>query len=157
MPENLEEIVIYSEDYESLISNMLTNRMFQELTSLYDGTADRKFPSLNFSQPKSVFIVAWIQGQPIACGAVVPLCEEMGEIKRMFVESAWRGRGVAKAVLTDLERRAQIFGYRSLRVETGIRQPTAIRLYQSAGYQPIAAYGCYVGNPVSVCFEKQIK
>ncbi|MEH2062587.1 MAG: GNAT family N-acetyltransferase [Nostoc sp.] len=156
MSQNLDQLVISPEDYESLVSNILTNRMYQELTSLYGGTADGKFPPLDFSQPKSVFVIAWIQSQPIACGAVVPLAEEIGEIKRVFVESAWRGRGVAKIVLADLERRAQIFGYRSLRVETGIYQPPAIRLYKSAGYQPIAAYGCYVGNPVSVCFEKQI-
>ncbi|MEH1874465.1 GNAT family N-acetyltransferase [Nostoc sp.] len=156
MPENLDKLVIYPEDYESPVSNILINRMYQELTSLYGDTADGKFPPLDFSQPKSVFVIAWIQSQPIACGAVVPLAEEIGEIKRMFVESAWRGRGVAKIVLADLERRAEIFGYCSLRVETGIYQPTAIRLYESAGYQSIAAYGRYAKNPVSVCFEKQI-
>ncbi|MEH2322710.1 MAG: GNAT family N-acetyltransferase [Nostoc sp.] len=156
MPENLDKLLIYPENYESPVSNILINRMYQELTSLYGDTADGKFPPLDFSQPKSVFVIVWIQSQPIACGAVVPLAEEIGEIKRMFVESAWRGRGVAKIVLADLERRAQIFGYCSLRVETGIYQQPAIRLYESAGYQSIAAYGRYVRNPVSVCFEKQI-
>ncbi|MBD2516437.1 GNAT family N-acetyltransferase [Nostoc sp. FACHB-973] len=156
MLEHLDELVIYREDYESLEANILINRMYQELTLLYGGTADGKFPPLDFSLPGSVFVIGWIQRQAIACGAVVPLAQEIGEIKRLFVESPWRGRGVAKAVLADLERRAEIFGYRKLWVETGIYQPTAIRLYETAGYQHIAPYGHYVGNPVSICFEKQI-
>ncbi|MDZ8106125.1 MAG: GNAT family N-acetyltransferase [Nostoc sp. DedQUE12a] len=156
MLKKINELVISPQDYESLEANILINRMYQELTLLYGGTPDGKFPALDLSQSGSVFVIAWIQTQATACGAIIPLGEGIGEIKRLFVESAWRGRGVAKAVLADLERRAEIFGYRKLRVETGIYQPTAIRLYETAGYQHIAPYGRYVGDSLSVCFEKEI-
>ncbi len=152
----LNELVIVPEKPESDQAQSLMNRMYQELTPLYGGTAEGRFSQLDFRQGGSVFVIARIGDQPIACGALVWLEENVAEIKRMFVEPAWRGRGVARVVLADLERRARTFGYRKLRLETGIRQPTAIGLYESAGYQRIPPYGRHVGDLLSVCFEKEM-
>ena len=74
----------------------------------------------------------------------------------MFVRPEFRGRGVARRLLAALEAEAHRAGVRTLRLETGERQPEAIRLYESAGYRPIPPYGQFVGDPLSRCFEKNL-
>ena len=74
----------------------------------------------------------------------------------MFVQPEWRGRGVARQLLAALESQARNLGYAALRLETAPGQPEAIGLYRSAGYADIQPFGEYIGNPVSVCFEKRL-
>jgi putative acetyltransferase len=90
----------------------------------------------------------------VACGAVQTIDADTAEIKRMYVHPAHRGRGLARRMLGTLEELARLAGHRVLRVETGSYLPVAIQLYASSGYAEIPAYGEYVGNPYSVCFEK---
>jgi ribosomal protein S18 acetylase RimI-like enzyme len=80
----------------------------------------------------------------------------VGEVKRMYVAPAFRGRGIARALLRALEAAAGRLGVAVLRLETGTRQPEAIGLYEAAGYARIPAFGEYVGDPLSVCFEKRL-
>lgn len=98
-------------------------------------------------------------GDAIACGGLRPLSEHvMGpgviEVKRMYATPASRGTGVAVAVLRALEHEAAALGARRLVLETGTRQPDAIRFYQREGYQPIALFGAYEGSMESVCFSR---
>jgi GNAT superfamily N-acetyltransferase len=74
----------------------------------------------------------------------------------MYVRASARRRGVAAAVLAELERLATARGLTTLRLETGDRQPEAIALYESCGYRPIPAFGEYLGDPHSVCMEKRL-
>ena len=74
----------------------------------------------------------------------------------MYVEPWARRNGIGRGILAELEATAQRLGYRAVRLETGTRQQEAIRLYESAGYQPIAKYGEFSDNPVSICFEKRL-
>ena len=67
-----------------------------------------------------------------------------------------RGRGVGRAILESLEAFAKNFGYRSIRLETGLKQPEAIGLYDTAGYHRAPCYGPYRENSMSVCFEKKL-
>ena len=70
--------------------------------------------------------------------------------------AARRCKGIPRRILVELERHAQGFGYRSIRFETGVRQPEAQRLCGSLSYRRIAAFGPYIGNPTSVCYERVI-
>jgi putative acetyltransferase len=79
------------------------------------------------------------------------------EIKRMFVTPASRGKGVAAAVLAELEKWAAELSFSACLLETGKRQPEAIRLYTKNGYQPTPNYGQYTGIENSLCFRKEIK
>src|SRR5262249_55727197 len=92
----------------------------------------------------------------VGCGAVRPLEPGVGEVKRMFVLPEARGRGIARQILRSLEAAAGSLGFRVLRLETGQRQPEAIRLYQTAGYAEIPRFGEYADDPFSVCFEKRL-
>jgi putative acetyltransferase len=104
----------------------------------------------------AAFLVARCDGQPVGCGAIRPMESGVAEVKRMFVVHEARGRGVGRAILENLETFAKNFGYRSVRLETGLKQPEAISLYQSAGYHRAPCYGPYRVNPMSVCFEKEL-
>jgi ribosomal protein S18 acetylase RimI-like enzyme len=105
--------------------------------------------------PRSAFVVARFDGQPVGCGALRPLDSESAEIKRMYVLPSARRRGIGREMVGKLERLAAEFGYRFIRLETGNRQPEAIALYERCGFCRIPLYGEHIGDPVSVCFEKK--
>jgi GNAT superfamily N-acetyltransferase len=105
--------------------------------------------------PRSAFIIARLDNQPVGCAALRPLDAKTAEIRRMYVVAPARRRGVARSLLAELERRAAEFGYSLIQLETGNRQPEAIALYESCGYHRIPPYGSHVGDPVSVCFQKE--
>ncbi|WP_317172264.1 GNAT family N-acetyltransferase [Hymenobacter sp. BRD67] len=92
----------------------------------------------------------------MGCGAIKVFDEEAMEVKRMFVQPAHRGQGVAWAVLTELERWTRALGYVACVLETGKKQPEAIRLYQKCGYALTPNYGQYVGVDNSVCMRKMV-
>ena len=104
-----------------------------------------------------MFLVAWVDDEPVGCGGIRAHDADIGEIKRMYVKPAARHAGIARTVLSELESRARDLGYARLRLETGIRQPEAIALYESFGYAPIEPYGLYRDEPMSRCFEKRLE
>ena len=83
----------------------------------------------------------------VGCAALRELDPGTGEVKQMRRDGN-RGRGIARRLNEALEARGRELGYRALRLETGDRQPEAIGLYKSAGFQPIAPFGRYIGKPV---------
>lgn len=93
----------------------------------------------------------------IACGAIKHFSEDSMEIKRMYTLPAQRGKGLASLVLKELETWAKELGYVSCLLETGLKQPEAIALYQKNGYRIIPNYGQYEGVENSRCFEKRLK
>jgi GNAT superfamily N-acetyltransferase len=109
--------------------------------------------------PLGVFLVAWLDGEPAGCGAVRPLRGAppgIGEVKRMYTAPRARRRGVSRAILARLECEAAQLGYRRLQLETGLRQPEAIALYDSSGWYRIPTFGQYEGDELSVCFAKDL-
>ena len=81
---------------------------------------------------------------------------DYGEIKRMYVRPEFRGRELGKLMLDHLADFAAQHGVSVLRLETGIHQQAAIRLYEGYGFMRIAPFGEYREDPVSLCFEKRI-
>lgn len=105
---------------------------------------------------REVYLLAWQDGHAVGCGALREHDAFTGEVRRMFVTQAARREGVARALLAALEQQAQALGYHRLVLETGARQAPAIALYRSSGWRRIAAYGPYVGDPMSVCLGKTL-
>lgn len=101
-------------------------------------------------------VVAFLDNQAVGCGAIRALDEASMEVKRMFVLPDFRGRGVAGAVLQELEDWSRELGFARCVLETGKKQPEAIGLYQKSGYRIIPNYGQYVGVENSVCMEKWV-
>lgn len=114
---------------------------------------DAPMPTNSPVPERGLYVVAYDGAQPLACGAIWPYEREVAEVRRMYVHRDHRRRGLARAVLAHLIEAARQFGYRRLVLETGNRQTAAIRLYESAGFERIAAFGKYVDDPTSVCYE----
>jgi len=135
----------------------LLRQMRPEALSRYGDVLDASTPLTN--EPpvaRSAFLIARLEGRPVGCAALRPLDAEVGEVKRMYVMPPVRRRGIARLLLAELEAQAAVFGFRTLRLETGNRQPEAIGLYESSGFRRIAPYGSHVEDPLSICFEKNI-
>jgi putative acetyltransferase len=103
-----------------------------------------------------VFLVARINERIVGCGAIRDHPEGYGELKRMWVNPAVRGHGVGTQLLAALENAGRARGHTILRLETGIRQPEALRLYRAAGYLDCAPFGSYRPDPLSVFMEKRL-
>ncbi|SCG60058.1 GNAT family N-acetyltransferase [Micromonospora inositola] len=102
------------------------------------------------------YLAAVVGGRAVGCGGLQALDGDTGELKRMYVRPAYRGRGIARQLLAALEELAFQRGHAVVCLETGTYLPAAIGLYTSSGYEPIPVYGEYVGNPYSVCFAKRL-
>ncbi|MEU5266603.1 GNAT family N-acetyltransferase [Amycolatopsis sp. NPDC021455] len=127
-----------------------------ELDARY-GTDDHEPGALPTAETVAVFLVARdAAGTALGCGGIRLLGPGSGEVKRMYVEPAARGTGVAAALLRALEDHARDLGITRLLLETGTGQPDAIRFYQREGYEPIEAYGPYRGEPLSRCFARDL-
>lgn len=99
-------------------------------------------------------VVAFENGKPVGCGAMKTFAPETMEIKRMYTSPASRAKGIATGILHELELWAKELSCKRCVLETGKRQPEAIRLYRKNGYRPIPNYGQYAGIDNSICFEK---
>ncbi len=106
--------------------------------------------------PHGTFLVAWRGDEAVGCGGLRQLEPVVGEIKRMYVAPSARRAGVARTVLTELERTAHALGYKHLKLETGTKQPEAIELYLSTSYEQIEPYGVYRNSPLSRCYAKDL-
>jgi putative acetyltransferase len=104
----------------------------------------------------TVFLVAFDGDEPIGCGGLRQIDEEHGEVKRMYVAPSRRGTGVSVAILRALEASARERGWNRLVLETGDKQPDAIRFYSREGYYRIPNFGHYAGVAASLCFERRL-
>jgi putative acetyltransferase len=93
---------------------------------------------------------------PAGCGGIKLFGSDYGELKRMFVRPQFRGLGYGKLLLDHLAGYAQAHGIGVLRLETGIHQAAAIRLYEQAGFQQTGPFGTYVDDPLSLFYEKRL-
>lgn len=101
-------------------------------------------------------VVAYEDETAVGCGAFKEYEKNVAEIKRMFVRENVRGRGIAGKILAELETWTKELGYSECILETGVKQPEAIRLYQKSGYEIIPSYGQYLNVANSVCMKKSI-
>ncbi|HEY0260924.1 MAG TPA: GNAT family N-acetyltransferase [Lacisediminihabitans sp.] len=121
------------------------------------GTPDSEPGIAPSAADMTVFVVAEDdEGSPIGCGGLRELDEAEAEVKRMFVRRESRGSGASTAILDRLESIARERGYSRLLLETGDRQPDAVRFYLRQGYTRIPNFGHYAGHEASLCFAKPL-
>ncbi|MFC0215652.1 GNAT family N-acetyltransferase [Paenibacillus chartarius] len=141
-----------------------TNADLRSLIAKLDEDLQQRYPveeifTLDLDAPEMdevTFIVTFISGQAVGCSAIRPLNGEQAELKRFFVDPAFRKRGIASRMLEYLEARSIERGFKELLLETGEEQPEAIALYVKHGFAPIPSYGEYVDCPSSRCYAKSI-
>jgi GNAT superfamily N-acetyltransferase len=115
--------------------------------------SDDSGPGLSAGTP---CLLARVGDRPVGCVALARLSTGVGEVKRMYVDPAARGRRIGRLLLDAVEDLAVERGYRLLRLEAGTQQPEALRLYDSAGWSRIECYGYFKDHPSTVCFEKPL-
>ena len=133
----------------------LVRQLDVELATI-DGDEHSFYAQYNKIDKINHVIIAYENELPIACGAIKQFSENTMEVKRMYILAPYRGKGTASGVLIQLEKWAAEMNYSHCILETGIRQPDAIRLYKKNGYLPIPNYGQYAGVENSRCFEKKL-
>jgi putative acetyltransferase len=136
----------------------LIEALNSELSSRYPeaGATHFRLDPEEVADGRGAFLVASRAGKLVGCGAVRRIEARTGEIKRMYVSPEERGRGVGRGLLAALEAEARALGIVRLLLETGLRQPEAIALYERAGFSRVAPFGEYVGSPLSVCMAKDL-
>jgi GNAT superfamily N-acetyltransferase len=155
---NLDGVIeLRVEPYDGPVAQELIAAVQQEYVARYGGPDDSPVDPDEFAPPYGYFVVAYDGAEAVATGGL-RRAEDDGamEIKRMYVRPQWRGRGLARVVLADLEQRARDLGAKRIVLETGERQPEAIRLYETSGYERIDGFGHYACSPMSVSFGKDL-
>jgi putative acetyltransferase len=107
-------------------------------------------------RPDIAFFVARLDGRAVGCGALMRVDTVYGEVKSLFVDPAARGQGVSRRLLAAIEAEARGQGLTLIRLETGIRQPEAIGLYEATGFRRIGPFGQYQEDPLSLFMEKSL-
>jgi GNAT superfamily N-acetyltransferase len=134
---------------------MLVRELDKDL-AIRNGEANDFFAQYNKIDLINHVVLAYSENTPVGCGAMKAYDAVTMEIKRMFVPAEMRGKGIAVAVLTELENWSRELGYQKCILETGKQMPEAIALYKKCGYHIIPNYGQYVNVESSVCFEKRV-
>jgi GNAT superfamily N-acetyltransferase len=137
-----------SPEFRSLVAQL--DRELRER----DGDESAFYAPFNRVDALAHVVVAFGEVEPVGCGALKRFSDAAAEIKRMFVVPESRGQGIAGRVLAELEAWSLELGFVECVLETGRRQPEAIRLYEKSGYERIPNYGQYAGVENSVCMKK---
>ena len=122
--------------------------------AIRDGDEHAFFAQFNKIASIRHAIVIYENNEPVGCGAIKEYEQGVLEVKRMYVPLEKRAKGIASIVLAELEQWAKELGYMKCILETGYKQPEAIRLYEKNNYIVIPNYGQYTEVESSVCFEK---
>ncbi|MFE3853606.1 GNAT family N-acetyltransferase [Streptomyces griseorubiginosus] len=129
-----------------------------------DGGDATELAPADFAPPNGVYLIAYDEwDSPVATGGWRAQdtngegnLDGDAELKRMYVIEQMRGRGLARRVLAALEEDARAAGRLRMVLETGIKQPEAIALYTSSGYEPCVKFGYYRHYEDSRCFAKAL-
>ena len=145
-------MIIVIEKANSPAAQKLIEALNADLKARYPDAPIFGIDADGFEAEGGVFAVGYDGEAPVASGALRPY-RQSAEIKRVYVVPAWRGRGLARAMMAFLEAEAAKRGFAHAVLETGSGQPEAIALYRSLGWSEIPPFGIYGGSHGSACFK----
>ena len=150
-----DEHTVEVEPFDSRDAQKLRSELDADLAHRYGGDSE---PGVKPTEDTVLaFLIARKGDVLCGCGALLDLGEGAAEIKRMYVRPDHRRLGLSRRILEALEREALRRGFDRIRLETGERQPEAMGLYRSAGYEEIEKFGPYRDAPLSRCFERRLR
>ncbi|MFI5178577.1 MAG: GNAT family N-acetyltransferase [Vicinamibacterales bacterium] len=150
-------VAITEERPDAADAMALIGELEAELEPLYASQSRHGYSVEKLLKEGVRFFVIRDDGAAAGCGGVQLFGSEYGEVKRMYVRPAFRGRGLAKLLLDHLADYARQRGIGVLRLETGIYQHAAIALYEREGFRRIPPFGPYWNDAVSRCYEKRLR
>lgn len=131
--------------------------LLDEVLRIKDGEDHTFYAQYDTLDKINHVVVCYKETVAIGCGAFKDYDSNSVEIKRMFVHPDYRGKGIASAVLKELEIWAKENNYHNCILETGKNNPEAIALYHKSGYEIIPNYDQYENIDTSVCLKKHLK
>jgi putative acetyltransferase len=148
-------LTIAPERPDSADAVALISELEAVLDPLYPRTSRHGLSVEQLLAEQVLFYVLRAHGQPAGCGGL-KLFAGYAEVKRMYVRPAFQGQGCGRRMLAHLAGEASARGLYLLRLETGIHQRAAIRLYERFGFGRVGPFGAYQPDPLSVFFEKTL-
>jgi DNA-binding MarR family transcriptional regulator/N-acetylglutamate synthase-like GNAT family acetyltransferase len=119
-------------------------RYFEELDARFEEGFDTSLSLVTGADgcrpPAGAFLVATVDGRPVACGGLKVVGGDTAYLKRMWVDGTVRGLGLGRRLLDALEREARSLGCRRVQLETNRALTEAIRLYETSGYRRVDAF-----------------
>ncbi|MBS7576308.1 MULTISPECIES: GNAT family N-acetyltransferase [unclassified Enterococcus] len=149
------EIKQVSNNYIDFVN--LTQQLDKHLHELGAEEAEderEKYDALNQVDNISWALIAYDDNLAIGCAAIKRFDDKTVEVKRVFVDDKYRGRGIARKLIHELEEKVKSEGYQELVLETGKNNLAAITMYQKFNYQFIDNYPPYENMSDSVCMKK---
>jgi GNAT superfamily N-acetyltransferase len=129
----------------------------RHLASRYPAASRHGFSVQKLIAEGVSFFLLRAGGMPAGCSGLLLVGRDYGEVKRMYVRPGFRGRGFGASMLDHLEADARRHGVTRLRLETGVHQLEAIRLYERIGFVRIPPFGPYSDDSLSRCYEKRLE
>src|SRR6266446_7279534 len=143
------EATITAEQPDTTDARTLIVELEAHLATLYPRESRHGYSVEKLIAQGVAFFLVRDNGAPVGCGGIQLFGTDYGELKRMYVRPQFRGLGFAKLMLDHLSDYARANRVGLLRLETGIHQAAAIRLYERMGFQRIPPFGAYIEDPLS--------
>lgn len=137
----IQEMILELDDYQA---------------SLYPPESNHLEPLEKLISLDYYFIAAWNEHELLGIASFRRISKTYVEIKRLYVPHQHRGMGLAIKLMDVLEKKALQEGYPEARLETGIHQNEALRLYEKLGYEKTGPFGSYREDPLSVFMRKKL-
>jgi GNAT superfamily N-acetyltransferase len=144
------------EPYDGPAAQQLIAEVQLEYVARYGGPDTTPVEPGEFAPPHGRFVIGYDGTTAIAMGGIRLISDGVAEIKRMYVVPTARGNGLSRAVLAHLEQLGRDMGACEVVLETGMRQPEAMQLYETSGYRRIHGFGHYRDEPESVSYGKSL-
>lgn len=138
------------EKVAAIIEELSTNLYLR-----FGSDGKNSFTDWQYNNSKFVFAVAEIDKEIVGCGAIRPINDNIGEVKRMY--SKFPGKKIGQTILAFLEENAKTIGYINLVLETRVKNKEAIQFYLKQGYKIIPNYEKYKDRPEAICLGKSLK
>ncbi|WP_307789263.1 GNAT family N-acetyltransferase [Glycomyces salinus] len=144
--------------FGSPVAQALCSELHEEYVRRYGDGDETVIGEDDFAPPNGDFLVAFgPDGEPAGCGGWRAHEDGDAEMKRIYVREGYRRRGLARRIVAAVEDSAARAGRKRMLLETGPRQPEAIAMYGSLGYEPVTPFGHYASTEGSVHLGREIQ
>jgi GNAT superfamily N-acetyltransferase len=133
-------------------AHSIIEELSQNLYERFGSDGKNSFTDWEYNNPKFVFVIAELNSEIVGCGAIRPLSENEGEVKRMFAK--YPRKNIGQTILSFLETKAKELDYEKLVLETRVKNEEACSFYLNSNYIKTPNYGKYVNRLDAVCFQK---
>lgn len=156
-------LYVERKSFDDPVVQGLVTELQEEFVQRYGGPDETHLDVPMFERPAGAFFVGFADDEPIAMGGwrFRPDVQALGgevaaEIKRMYVVPRAQRHGHARSLLLHLEQTARDAGADLMVLETGVKQPEAIALYESSGYVTVHGFGIYKDSELSCYLGKRL-